>query len=66
MCVKHEFMIHLSTIGYKDGYMGSKSIAVRLPEDVIAKLDEIAKKRFMTRGTMLQAWIRERVKSEVV
>ena len=64
MCAKHECMIHLSTMWYKDGCMESKSIAVRLPVDVIGKLDKIAEKRFMVRGTMLQMWIRERVETE--
>lgn len=44
--------------------MESKSISIRLPVDVIDKLDKIAEKRFMARGTMLQAWIRERVETE--
>lgn len=44
--------------------MTSKPISIRLPEAVIADLEEIAGKRFLPMRTMLRAWVMERKETE--
>lgn len=44
--------------------MTSKPISIRLPETVIATLNEIASKKHLPMRTMLRAWVLDRKETE--
>lgn len=58
--------IRLSTMWYNVGGMVSKPISIRLPEETIVTLNEIASKKHLPMRTMLRAWVMDRVVRETM